>query len=437
MEDNKLYLERINGIFFILGILNILIIAYMSGTISITLYQIISMKQAVEFLDIILALPYTPPISIVVYSVTLVICICLIIRYRLFNKVDGDLNIVLFLLEIGLALLLMYILGFSTNAILLLLVADLLNSIRDAAKRNAFLIFLTLLYLISNSAVIPINETLTFTTYISVYNSNFQFIIISIYTILHILNIILFIAYMYVLIQTEVNEGRRVNQLNFRLNALNVQLKEFANMSEKMGETRERNRLAREIHDTLGYTLTGLSVGIDAAIMISDVDVEATKKQLSILSETARQGLTDVRRSVNKLRPDALENHELKTALEKMIIEFELVSNTYINFVCHMEELRFNKEEEEVVYRVIQEGLTNSIRHGKAENVFISLAIENNKLIIILEDDGIGCKNIKDGFGLHHMRERIGMLDGLLRVYGHNGFIIIAEIPLRKDVAYD
>ena len=68
-----------------------------------------------------------------------------------------------------------------------------------------------------------------------------------------------------------------------------------------MGETKERNRLAREIHDTLGHTLTGLSVGLEACQVMIDRDVNVTKAQLGILQESAKRGLTDVRRSVYKL----------------------------------------------------------------------------------------------------------------------------------------
>ena len=70
--------------------------------------------------------------------------------------------------------------------------------------------------------------------------------------------------------------------MNNELKNLNEQLKEYADIREKMGETRERNRLAREIHDTLGHTLTGLSVGLDACVVTSDIDLEATKKQLRL-----------------------------------------------------------------------------------------------------------------------------------------------------------
>ena len=71
---------------------------------------------------------------------------------------------------------------------------------------------------------------------------------------------------------------------------------------------------------------------------------------------------------------------------------------------------------------------------GKAKEVYISFALEKDTLILVIEDDGIGCEEIKQGFGLHHMEERVKLLNGTLRVYGYDGFMIIAEIPLRREI---
>ena len=86
----------------------------------------------------------------------------------------------------------------------------------------------------------------------------------------------MFILYMIFLVQEKINESKKFLQMNQELQDLNEQLKEYANIREKMGATRERNRLAREIHDTLGHTLTGLSVGIDACVLMSEIDPAAT-----------------------------------------------------------------------------------------------------------------------------------------------------------------
>ena len=99
-----------------------------------------------------------------------------------------------------------------------------------------------------------------------------------------------------------------------------------------------------------------------------------------------------------------------------------------------MPKLVFDNDEEEVIYRIIQEGMTNAVRHGKAKEIYISIAKERNILILIIEDDGIGCENIKPDFGLHHMQERVSLLQGNIRFYGSNGFVIIAEIPIREGV---
>ena len=109
------------------------------------------------------------------------------------------------------------------------------------------------------------------------------------------------------------------------------------------------------------------------------------------------------------------------------------VTDVHIHFVCHLPRLNFDKDEEEVIYRIIQEGMTNAVRHGKAHEIFISIAKQKDTLLLIIEDDGVGCTNIKPDFGLHHMQERIALLQGNIRFYGSHGFIILAEIPIRQN----
>ena len=143
-------------------------------------------------------------------------------------------------------------------------------------------------------------------------------------------------------------------------------MKEFAVEVEKNAEVRERNRLAREIHDTLGHSLTGIVAGIDACLTMIDISPEATKQQLTKIGNAARQGMTDVRRSVSKLRPDALEKLELEDAIIKMLQDTSAASGTDIRFENEVKPLKFHEDEEEVIYRVVQEATTNAIRHGHA-----------------------------------------------------------------------
>ena len=77
--------------------------------------------------------------------------------------------------------------------------------------------------------------------------------------------------------------------------------------------------------------------------------------------------------------------------------------------------------------------LTPHLMRGGVDGHFTQLQ-ENDTLILIIEDDGIGCENIKPDFGLHHMQERIALLQGDIRFYGSNGFVILAEIPIREGI---
>ena len=150
--------------------------------------------------------------------------------------------------------------------------------------------------------------------------------------------------------------------------------------------------------------------------------------------DTARRGLQDVRRSVRKLKPDALERMSLNNAIHQMIEDMSKVTNTKIYFVSYMEELEFEADEEEVIYRIIQESTTNAIRHGKATEIWIRISEKDEELMIIISDNGCGCESIKEGFGLKHIRERVELLNGEVNYQGMIGFTIIAKIPIRNKL---
>jgi signal transduction histidine kinase len=257
-------------------------------------------------------------------------------------------------------------------------------------------------------------------------------------SILTSINIIVFILYMIVLIQLQMRENERVITLNKKLNIaneqleiMNIQLKEYAVEIEKMTETRERNRLAREIHDTLGHALTGISVGIDACLTTIDISIEATKKQLNVIANVARQAIKDVRRSVSKLRPDALESSSLEEALNNMIADIGKVTKTNIYFNVKIKALKFDSDEEDTIYRIIQEGITNAIRHGEAAEIYITISRKDKHLNIEIRDNGKGCSDIKKGFGLRHIKERVALLNGTVEYDGIDGFLLVVNIPIR------
>ena len=185
--------------------------------------------------------------------------------------------------------------------------------------------------------------------------SDAQAVLLVLKNVLGSLNILIFILYMVVLIRAQMSEKERILDLNEELNVANdkltqayAQLEAYAKESERAAEARERNRLAREIHDTLGHTLTGIITGLDACTMLVDIAPEAAKKQLEVIGNVARQGMTDVRRSVKALRPDALERLDLEDALLHMIDEMRSAAGAQIEYQCTAGLKCFDQENEEM-----------------------------------------------------------------------------------------
>lgn len=338
--------------------------------------------------------------------------------------------------EILICFVLLRLTSFTSNEILLLVAANILTLTRSRRIRSIALVILAAALVLTNYYVIgDYMQVTSFDSYLFLYNASATSVLKSVDALFSTLILSVFIVYTLFLIQDQVTESMMMKEANRELTELNRTLKEMADMREKMGETKERNRLAREIHDTLGHTLTGLSTGIDAARQLMNVSPELAMKQMDLLSSVARDGLKDVRRSVRKLRPDALESHTLKEALESMVTEFRDSTGVMIHYVCHLSSLDFQQDEEEAIYRTVQESMTNSVRHGRATEIYITFARADGNLIIIIEDNGTGCGEIREGFGLHHMKERIALLNGTVRFYSRSGFEVIVEIPLRKDGA--
>ena len=412
-KNQNLYYIKI-----LMGVINFIILSFLSAVFILTLNKINHDFGARNFLENITYLPNEPVTSTVLIFIAFFLLLG-IIEIRRKQRKRQQVSVILYAAEILLCLIIIKFVYVNYNGIILLVIADIVTDIKDKHTRGIFLVIMGMIYLFSDYDIISM-------------------LIQGTRNILVALNAIAFIAYMIILMRNQMKENARIGLLNLqlqtaniRLKEMNEQLKDYSEMTEKMAETRERNRIAREIHDTLGHTMTGLSAGIDACIAMIDFSVDATKEQLNKISQVARQGIKDIRRSVNKLRPDALEHSGLQEALEKMINETMQVSDVKINYDCQVEVLKFNQDEEDMIYRVVQESITNAIRHGKAKQIDVNLWKEDKWLNLEIKDNGIGCEEIHTGFGLIHIEERIKMLKGTVEYDGSNGFKVTARIPIR------
>lgn len=406
---------------------------YVSIVMYYTLVHVTQSGYASEFLKELTSLSNVPIRSFYVANICFLLFWGLNIlrnQVRIFKKYQVLFSVV----ELFLCLIVLKNISFCTTCILYLVIADTLLYVDKAKDQILCMVIVFFVYMFCNYGYLSnYISMISFQEYLSVYNSNIQSILSGIEITLSNLSLVVFIAYIFLYLQKQMDETQKFAALNEELKRLNIQLKGYANLREKMGETKERNRLAREIHDTLGHTLTGLSVGLEACKVMIDHNPVATKAQLNVLEESAKRGLTDVRRSVDKLKPDALERYSLKEALDMMIVDFQKMTDVTVLYLCHLPLIHLNADEEELVYRVVQEGMTNAVRHGKATKIYVSIAQTDHHLIMIVEDNGSGCENIEPGFGIHHLTERVNLLQGKIRYYGNNGFELIVEIPMRRS----
>ncbi len=422
--------------------LNLIIVLYIAGLMAVSLGGYIRDGSAMEFMAAARNIPYAPwKIPVIVCGLY---CVCLI-----FMNIQAEKAVGIFLKisgEIIFGFLVSYILGFSYMGIILLILADTMRYFPSARLKFSIAIIICLIYLLINYEFMSAYfDVVPLETYLDYYYSDARSYMVGLQNALSSLNTFVFLLYMIFLLRVQLDEkerilslNRQLNEANTRLNEANtelhranVQLEEYAREEEQMAATRERNRLAREIHDTLGHTLTGIITGTEACIALLDVAPEAVKQQLKAITEVARQGITDVRRSVKALRPDALEKYDLEKAILKTVEEMQNAANVAIEYRCSTPLNCFNNDEEEIIYRIVQESITNSIRHGEASRIRIDISRDYGLLIVRIQDNGKGCTDIKKGFGLHHMEERLNLLQGKLAYNGEKGFIVEARIPIR------
>ena len=305
-SDNMDEKQVSDYVLIIMKNLNFIIILYIAGLMFHSLSGYITENEAINF---IISSQNTTFAPWKILSMTLGLYVMfLLIMCMNIEKIFCILIKVF--IEMILCIFISSILSFSYFGIILLVLADTIKHFPKSKLRFPIVIIICFFYLIINYEFLSIKlDIIPFETYLNYYQNNAKLIMLGLKNLLNSLNTFIFFIYMILIVRTQMNEKEKIISLNQHLNVLNdelkkanLQLAEYAKEAEQMVATRERNRLAREIHDTLGHTLTGIITGIDACMALIDVAPEATKQQLKIITEVARNGMQDVRRSVKALR---------------------------------------------------------------------------------------------------------------------------------------
>jgi signal transduction histidine kinase len=195
----------------------------------------------------------------------------------------------------------------------------------------------------------------------------------------------------------------------------------------------ERRRLARELHDETGQALTSILLGLKT--LEEQLADTASRAAAEELRELVVSTLQDVRRLAVELRPSALDDFGLVAALERLTASFTEQTGISVDFQTALADERLPEEVETALYRIVQESLTNVVKHARARRVSILLARKAGTVKAVVEDDGQGfdeARQAGDGYGLVGMRERLALLGGRLEVESGRdaGTTIAAEVPV-------
>ncbi|MEU9834489.1 sensor histidine kinase [Streptosporangium sp. NPDC048047] len=200
---------------------------------------------------------------------------------------------------------------------------------------------------------------------------------------------------------------------------------------------RERARMGAEMHDSIGHHLTVIKMGLENAERFRHRRPDAAWDEVSQAKDLTRQALADARRWVRALRPLALDGHVGSAALQQLAASFD-GTGLKVSFEVTGEEVPMEPDVELVLYRMLQEGLANAVRHSGARQVRGGLAFLGDRVVLTVTDDGGGRhRDAHGGFGLRSLAERARAVGGTL-IAGDRpggGFEMRAELPVRPGAA--
>jgi signal transduction histidine kinase len=374
-----------------------------------------------------------PTISLILFSCLVVSSL---LRARIREAIAAQL--LLSLADLLLCVGIIAVLDFSYRGILFIAILNAVRFIRQIRVRYALVALFVLTYMLADYNIVSMRfPVFSVNDYLDYYQDSQRFLFYGIRTLLISLNEILFILFMVMEIQIWFEENIRTHDLNRRLvktseelQLTNVRLEEDARRSEESAKIKERNRLAREVHDIVGHSLMGIDIGLKACLEIFTRDPERVRFQLEKISTLARSGVEEMRRSVHQLKMDQDEGKNFIESLEALVIGIRECTGSDIVLASEGVPYPLTPLVEEALHRAAQEGLTNAIRHGEATRVELVIHFNEVSVDLTVRDNGKGCPLITEGFGMQQMRERCESLGGALLFSNlPKGFMIMLSIP--------
>ena len=261
-----------------------------------------------------------------------------------------------------------------------------------------------------------------------------------VFNICLIISIFIILSYISKLYNTKVEAQNLYDKLRIseeKLIEANKELEGYVHSIEELTLLKERNRISREIHDSVGHALSTAMIQLSAMERIADKENSSLKEMANNLREFINESFQDVKRAVRELKPNEYENYQSLLTLQEVCNNFEKLSGVKVSTIISKGDWNLSTKQISHLYRITQEVLSNSLRHGKASKINVIMNFTNDEFVLSFSDNGIGTDNIvESGVGLKSIKERTAEINGLVYIKSSlgNGFFIKIVVPKEVEV---
>ncbi|TYQ16355.1 UNVERIFIED_CONTAM: signal transduction histidine kinase [Acetivibrio alkalicellulosi] len=227
--------------------------------------------------------------------------------------------------------------------------------------------------------------------------------------------------------ETEIlyDENRKYS---YELEDTKRKLEIYVKMVERYSQLEERDRISQELHDTIGHKLVSILIQLEATIKINNIDNQKGKDMLYSVRDNLRNCTELLRKVVKNMKPQEI-SYKIQS-IKNMLDDFEKTTGIKIDFKIIGNYQELYPSAQLVIYKNIQESITNSARHGQASHIYITLSFSENNVLLVIKDNGKGCLKITKGMGLTGMEERVKVIGGKMEIKSIGNFEIKTVIPI-------
>lgn len=215
----------------------------------------------------------------------------------------------------------------------------------------------------------------------------------------------------------------------------NDELEMYVHSIEELTLLKERNRISREIHDSVGHALSTAMIQLSAMEAIADKEGSSLKYMAGNLRAFINDSFQDVKRAVRELKPDEYDNYQGLLRLQEVCKTFEKISGIEVKTIIVKGEWNLSSKQINHLYRITQEVLSNSLRHGKASLIKVIMNFTDDEFVISFSDNGVGIERILEtGVGLKSIRERAQEINGIVDMKSSKGKGFFVKVIIPKEV---